>query len=260
MNVLDHYISSAPCPQNAVDIFRGEWASKFSGQLANISAGAAPLFEDPRIQWAVKEMGGVRARSVLELGPLEAGHTYMLEEAGAASILAIEANTRAYLKCLVAKELLGMRDAHFVCGDFTEYLRACDTRFDASFASGVLYHMRDPIELIALLSKASRQLFIWTHYFDAALINAKAQYIQKFPSQTVGEYGGFKCTYHRYEYQTALDFQGFCGGSAPYSNWIQRDDIIACLRHFGFSDIRTSFEERDHPNGPAFALVASKAS
>ena len=260
MNVLDHYLASAPCPQNAVDIFRGEWASKFPGPLADVAAGSAPLFEDPRILWAVEQMGGVRDRTILELGPLEAGHTFMLERAGAASVLAVEANTRAYLKCLVAKELTGITRSQFVCGDFVEYLRGCGARFDACVASGVLYHMRDPLELLGLLSRVSDRIFIWTHYFDAAVIKANSTISKKFPSHAHGEYGGFRCEYHRYEYQQALDYQGFCGGPAPYSHWIKREDILACLRHFGFGNVQTSFEQPDHQNGPAFALLATRAA
>jgi len=259
MNVLDHYIASAPSPQAALDIFHGEWASKFPEPLADVTAGPIPLFQDSRICWALEQMGGVKGQSILELGPLEAGHTYMLEKAGAGSIIAVEANTRAYLKCLVAKELLHISRAQFLCGDFVEYLRVCKTRFDTCIASGVLYHMRNPIELIALLSKASDRLFLWTHYFDASVIMANAGIRQKFPSHAQGDHEGFACTYHRYEYQQALDYQGFCGGSAPYSNWLEREDILACLRHFGFGEISTSFEQPDHPNGPAFALVASKS-
>ena len=258
MSNLEHYVASAPSPQNAADIFRGEWASRFPGPLAGVAAGTALLFEDARLAWAIEQMGGVRGRTILELGPLEAGHTYMLEAAGAASVLAIEANTRAYLKCLVAKELLGIARARFLCGDFMEYLRACGTRFDLCVASGVLYHMRDPIELLALLAKAGDRVFIWTHYFDAAAIRANAPVSKKFRSESAGEHSGFRCTYHRHEYQQSLDCQGFCGGSAPYCHWMRREDILACLRHFGFGDIRIGFEQPDHPNGPAFALVATR--
>ena len=47
-------------------------------------------------QWL--DIIGVDGRRVLELGPLEGGHSYMLQRAGAARVLAIEANTRAFLK------------------------------------------------------------------------------------------------------------------------------------------------------------------
>ena len=77
-------------------------------------------------------------RTVLELGPLEAGHSYLLERLGAAEIVGIEANTRAYLRCLVVKEILGLGRARFLCGEFVSYLRTSDRRFDLAVASGVL--------------------------------------------------------------------------------------------------------------------------
>jgi SAM-dependent methyltransferase len=80
---------------------------------------------------------------VLELGPLEGGHSFMFERLGAREVIAIEANPRAYLKCLIIKELLDLRRVRFLCGDFLEYLRADGTDFDLVFASGVLYHMRN---------------------------------------------------------------------------------------------------------------------
>ena len=82
------------------------------------------FFDDGRIQFAVGRFGGVQGLSILELGPLESGHPYMLQKAGAREIVAVEANTRAYLKCLIAKEVLGLEAAHFTLGDFEEYLRA----------------------------------------------------------------------------------------------------------------------------------------
>jgi hypothetical protein len=170
--VLDHYVTCAPNPQNALDLFKGEWASKLPAPLAHLDAGENVLFEDPRIPWAAEKLGGVNGKDVLELGPLEAGHTYMLEQLGAASILSVESNTRAFLKCLVIKELLGLEKAHFICGDFVEYLRSGNERFDVVIASGVLYHMKNPAELIALLSQATDKIFIWTHYYDRDLVSS----------------------------------------------------------------------------------------
>ena len=75
------------------------------------------------MHWLVEQLGGVRDLSILELGPLEGGHTYWLEKMGAKSILALEANTRAFLKCLVVKEVYGLERAKFLCGDFMGFLR-----------------------------------------------------------------------------------------------------------------------------------------
>jgi hypothetical protein len=255
--VLDHYINSAPNPQNVVDIFEGEWASKFPEPFADLKAGSSLLFEDPRISWAAEKLGGVEGKNVLELGPLEGGHTYMLERLGAASVLSIEANTRAYLKCLIAKEILELKRAHFLCGDFVEYLRNEDTRFDVTIASGVLYHMKNPVELIGLLSKVTNKIFIWTHYYDYEIISDNSSIPKnKFGETTTFEHGGFRHDLHRYYYDTALDSKGFCGGSDVFSNWMSRRDILASLEHFGFGDIQVGFDHPEHPNGPAFAVSA----
>ena len=122
--ILDQYVTTTPSPQNAVDIFAGEWSSKLPEPFAEVRAGSALLFADARLEWGLTQLGGVTGKTVLELGPLEGGHTYMLEQGGAASVVAIEANTRAYLKCLITKELLGLKRARFLCGNFVAFLQA----------------------------------------------------------------------------------------------------------------------------------------
>ncbi len=257
MEILDSYIKSYPCEQNALDIFKSEWASRLPDRFAELAAGQIPLFEDGRIHWCVKTLGGIADRTVLELGPLEAGHTYMLEKMGAASILSIEANTRAYLKCLIIKEILELKRAKFICGDFVKYLQNCSTKFDVCIASGVLYHMTNPVELLSLISQVTNKVFIWTHYYDQDLLQANPHKIaKKFLSSISAEHNGFKHTLYRYEYLTALDDAGFCGGSQPFSNWMSRADILACLKYVGFNEIEINFEQPEHPNGPSFALLA----
>ena len=66
--ILDHYLESAPSPQNALSIFQGEWSSKLPAPFADCQAGSTPLFEDARIQWFVDAIGGVQGKTVLELG------------------------------------------------------------------------------------------------------------------------------------------------------------------------------------------------
>ena len=245
---------SAPNPQNALDIFKGEWSSTLPKELGNLQAGASALFEDARIHWIAEQWNGLKDQTILELGPLEGGHSYMMERYGAASIVAIEANARAYLKCLVVKELLDLKRTTFLCGDFIKFLRQNSLQFDICVASGVLYHMQNPIELLELISKVSDRVLIWTHYFDSNLLEDA-----RFTAHTEAEQAGFKHTLHRHEYQNALGWSGFCGGSAPYCNWLSREDILQGLQRFGFSDIQIGFDDADHPNGPAFAIAATKA-
>src|SRR5579862_3723444 len=115
-SVLDAYVREVPSGANALRIFEGEWTSRLPEPYADAS-GSAALFEDPRIRWGIEQLGGVAGFDVLELGPLEAAHTSMVEAAGAASITAVEGNTRAFLRCLIVKELLGLTRSRFLLGD-----------------------------------------------------------------------------------------------------------------------------------------------
>jgi hypothetical protein len=257
-NISGRYISSAPGAQNALDIFKGEWWSRLPEPYARLQAGKIRVFEDPRVHWALSQLGSVNGQTVLELGPLEGAHAYMLERAGCGSIVSIEANPRAYLKCLVVKEIVELTRTHFLCGDFLEYLRNSPPRADAVFASGVLYHMSNPAELMALVSKITGRLFLWTHYYDAGIISQNRKLASRFAREHQSEYAGFQHHLFRYDYGGSLRLARFCGGTRPYAHWMLREEIIAGLKHFGFSEIRTSFEEPDHPNGPAFALIAAR--
>ncbi len=60
---------------------------------------------------------------------------------------------------------------------------------------------------------------------------------------------------HRQEYKIALNHSGFCGGSDDYSYWLSRDEILACLKFFGFKRIQISFDHPNHVHGPCFAYV-----
>ena len=266
VQILDQYVITIPTVQNAIDIFKGEWTSKFLALpetspfgSAVTSPGYTPLFEDSRIEWMLSQIGGCKDFSVLELGPLEGGHTYMLEQAGAKSILSVESNTRAFLKCLITKEVMNLKNASFVLGDFCEYLKNIngDVKYDLIIASGVLYHMKNPVRLLADISRHTEKVFLWTHYYDPDIIMS-SPVREKIGNPEKLEEGGFSCEAYRYEYKTALEWIGFCGGTDVYSRWIGKDDIIDCLKHFGFKKITIGFDHPDHINGPSFALMCSK--
>jgi hypothetical protein len=255
---LDAYVRTAPGPANAVDIFKGQWTSKLPPPYDGLTGGVAPLYDDPRVQLALEVLGGVRGKRVLELGPLEGGHTYLLDRAGAAHILAIEGNTRAFLKCLVVKELVGMPAAHFACGDFMEYLRGTPERVDVAVASGVLYHMMSPVELLARLSRVADAVYIWTHYYDEALLAARLANARRVVSPEEAEYEGFRHRQFRFQYGSALERDDFCGGNRPEARWLTRADILAAMAHFGYSRVHPFYEQPEHPHGPAFSVVAQR--
>ncbi len=98
-NELDLYTTQEPSHALAFDLFSDTWFST----VPHYGLGAAPHFEDGRIQWLERVCGGFAGKSVLELGPMEGGHTYMLSHGGASRVLAIEANSKAFLKCLLVQ-------------------------------------------------------------------------------------------------------------------------------------------------------------
>jgi 2-polyprenyl-3-methyl-5-hydroxy-6-metoxy-1,4-benzoquinol methylase len=256
------YVTAAPSPQHALDIFKGEWASALPAPWGDAyKAGHLPLFADTALLWALPLLGGVRDRRVLELGPLEGLHTYLLRQQGAASITAIEANPRAYLRCLVIKEITGLTGVQFLHGDFVAFLREHrDARFDIVVASGVLYHMEDPAELLGLLAGVSDTLYLWTHYFDAELVRRTPNIEARFKKPESRTTMGFQHVVYPYQYAHERFLGTFYGGPKQYANWITRDDIVRALRHFGFHDINVGHEEEMHIHGPAFAIVARKTA
>jgi hypothetical protein len=254
----DPLVTEAPSPSTALDIFAGEWTSRFPPPLDDADAGTIPLFADARLDWAITELGGVAEQSVLECGPLEGMHTYMLLQRHAREVLAIEANRQAFLRCLIVKELLELDRAKFLCGDVVRFLDETPDHFDLCVASGVLYHMRNPAELVYLTSKAADRLYLWTHYWDGAVAES-TRHTGLFTSHTPHEYRGFRHTVHRHEYGPALRTSAFLGGSGSAGNWLSRDDVLGCLEHFGWRVDAVAFEDRAHPNGPSLALVARRA-
>ena len=257
----DAFCRALPSAQTAVDIFAGQWSSRLPPPFEALTGGTALLFEDDRITWGDARFGGVKGMRVLELGPLEGGHTFMLDRLGASEVTAIEANQQAYLRCLVAKELLGIPSASFLCGDFMAYLRDAverGARWDLCLASGVLYHQQDPVTLLELATQVSDRLFVWTHYYDTDVIDRRQEIAAKFATASENSTSGFRHTLYRYEYGEALDWQGFCGGLASWTTWMNKSDIVGALEHFGFEVVGT-LDDPDHPNGPAFCFAARRS-
>jgi spermidine synthase len=141
-------IASSSNPENEIDIFAGHWASDLSDIVPGVVSGSTKHFSvDQRSILAMKTLAGGRSERklrVLELGPLEGGHTYQFEKMGVAEIIAVESNAEAFLKCLIVKNLFGLQKARFLLGDFVEFLKQNTNRYDLIFCCGVLYHMQDP--------------------------------------------------------------------------------------------------------------------
>ncbi|HEX2028329.1 MAG TPA: class I SAM-dependent methyltransferase [Nitriliruptorales bacterium] len=251
-----HYVTAAPSAQHQLDLFRGEWTSAvpLPGE-DTVSGPRRDLFDDPRMAWMIDRLRPGERWRILELGPLEGGHTAMLEQAGATDIVAVEAHERAFLRCLVVKNLLDLR-AHFLLGDFVAYLRHTAERFDLCVASGVLYHMAEPLQLLQLIAERCRRVFLWTHLYDPVVMARRPDVAARFSGTTRLEQAGTTCTGYRYEYREGRGLPSFCGGPLPHSHWITRDALLEALRAFGYTHVEVAFDEPDREHGPALAVLA----
>jgi hypothetical protein len=243
---LPQFVVSSPSHQNGVDIFQGRWICLLP--VAGLRSGGMRLFdpEDPRPQMVVDVCGGIEGFKVLELGPLEGGHSYQLERLGAGSILALESSPEFYLKSLIAKEVLGLK-TRYLLGDFNRFLEETTERYDLVFASGVLYHMPDPLHTLYLISKVTPRVFVWSHYvLPPAGLTA--------PRVTRH---GYTAPYYEYVYPPDAPFRGF-SGVMPSANRMLLKDIVGALEAFGFDRVTITEDAPQHPHGPAVSLVGEK--
>lgn len=253
------YCQSAPSNQTAIDIFKDAWLTAFPPELG-VEAGVVKHFEDDfRVPWVQERIAdGLVNKTVLELGPYEAFGTWQLEKCGARSVVAIEANDVNYLKCLVVKELTGIR-ARFLYGDFVQYLENCRERFDVVWASGVLYHSATPLRLLRAISRVTDTIFLHTHYYADEPIR-KSAHARSFFFPThdrVERDGEFSARLHYRKYGQ-LKRGLFSGGPHTYSYWMEKDDVFAFLRVCGFDDIVIGVDDPGNPNGPAMFCLARR--
>lgn len=251
-SVLDLHSSSYPSHEAALKLFEGTWSSHIPGY----GFGPIELFDDHRIKWLAQQCAGLYGKKILELGPLEGGHTSMLAGMGA-KVTSIESNSISYLKCLTVKNILKF-DAEFLYGDFRKYLNETNERFDIVVASGVLYHMTDPITLLDQISMITDSILLWTHYYDGDIISASPLISHKFAMEpTFMEARGRKWEMRKQCYLEALEWGGFSGGAEQYSYWLTRSTLIGYLEDLGFS-LSVTGESSTHPHGPALTIFASR--
>jgi hypothetical protein len=150
-----------------------------------------------------------------------------------------------------------MGELDLLLGDFVEFLRADVRSFDVCLAMGVLYHMADPVELIALTAERSSRLVVWTHYYDEHFISECAPTWRKhFGESTEVITRGFRHMQHRFSYGAGKRLAGFYGGNAAYASWLSRDELLGALEHFGWRAITIGPEVTNDPRGPSLTLTA----
>lgn len=256
---LDEYVQKMPSHQNAIDILPG-WSQAFPDELG-LNAGIIHLHQDPRVAWALEKFGSVEGKKVLEIGPLEGGHTFMLDQQNPALLDAVEANKLCYLRCLVTKEIMKLRHANFYLGDCQMWLEERPDRYDLVVASGVLYHMKDPVRFLDAIERRADSLFLWTHYADDEAMPVGDPRRGAFVGESVvREHRGVSVRLHPRSYLGAWRDKAFCGGMNDLHHWIEKRSLLELLATYGFDDVEVWLDEPAHDYGPAFCLFARRST
>lgn len=255
-DLFQRYVTATPSLQNAVDAVPG-WTTALPRELG-VTSGTLGLVNDTRIFWLMDRLGSIAGWDILELGPLEGGHTSMLHAAGA-SVMAIEANRLAFLRCLITKELLRLDRARFLLGDFTQGLGPAEGRYDLILAAGVLYHLRDPVAVLEAIAARSDRLYLWTHVFDgAAMPKGDPRRLAMTGRSSIRHCAGVPVTLHERSYHGAEQAVSFCGGVRDRHVWMDRCDLLAALGALGFDDIEIAHDEPHAAAGPALSILARR--
>lgn len=253
--IRDSYETKEPSNQNIFNRFKGNFATIFPGVD---TGGYSNLSNDNRIHWC-NSLFNFKNKKILECGPLELGHSFMMNKFGAENIKAIENNWYCYLKCLAVKEAFKLNNIDLLFGDVIEYLKKSNDKYDFVLCSGILYHLINPIELIHLISKVTDNVFIWTHVFDKnSEILKKRNIVQSEIKYDQEVYKGGRNQYSD-NGQSKLE-SIYCGGKFKISFWIDENDLYKGLKKYGFINIKKNNELSDynHEAGPCISIFASK--
>ena len=258
--ILDQYVREAPAPQHALDIFKGDWWSSLPGELSRLQAGQLPLFDDSRIHWAIEALGGVSGKRVLELGPLEGGHTYLLERAGAQSDPRHRGEQESLPQVPDREGASSGSSARASCSEISR---------SSTCAQGVSASMPQSSRARSITfaspsssSRTSRALPITYSSGLSTYVKERLDAIphmaHRFGESHEAEFGGFRHTRHPYYYRDFLDTSRFAGGTEEFSHWLSRADLLGALRHAGLAEIVVGEEDLEHPNGPCISPAARR--
>jgi hypothetical protein len=237
---FETYESRTPAPQNAIDAVPG-WNTMFPAKYG-VVAGNRVHMQDERIVWAADRFGPLADKNVLELGPLEGAHTFQLHQRGA-HVVAVEANKQAFLRCLITKEILGMRRAKFMLGDCIKFLEQNETRYDLIVACGVLYHMTDPARFLEAVASRTDAIYLWTTYFDDSPLPESDPRSYGFAqTRELREFRGTTLTLYRRNYSGVHTNADFSGGIYEYPRWMIRSDILSALNLLGFTSLEVEHD------------------
>jgi len=240
-----HRFNSDDERENAFQIY-DNWVTSFHFDGREYGA-PKPLVTDHSPEIAqLNEAFPLKGARVLELGPLEGGRTKQMANLGASLIVGVESNPEAFSKCCLVKSVFGLDSARFVFGDFNAFMEKDGPRktpqYDICVASGVLYHMEDPLHAIDLMAASAPAVYVWT---CVASERAPTGEWIDLKDREGRIYRGRRNYYRTTEH---------LGGIHPSAVWLSEEDCLRAFQDRGCEIQRLGGEE--HPNGRVIAFIA----
>jgi hypothetical protein len=255
---MSKFSPDAPSDGNSYRVYADAW--KFDFDKISEAEILHIIDRDPRPLWCSETFTNFSKMTVAELGPADGYNTAGLERLGAKRVIAVEGNVDAFLRCLILKNALNLR-AKFFLGDFNRLFEVSELKHDLLYASGVLYHLPDPLKFIEDASQNSKNLFLWTHFYDQESVDKieNESYCFRDKITEVRSFRGRQVTYHRRVYDTDhVASAGYIGGLKEAASWISREDLFAALDLCGY-EIKKVVEDPFAPGRmPAVNILATK--
>ncbi len=229
-------------PVNQLDIAheferRKPWVTKFLIQGTEYG-GEFDAMNDDRIGQFFRYFPN--ARTILELGALEGGHSFALANPPTVQrVVAVEGRISNIERARFVQRLVSTDKVEFLEANLENFELSTLGNFDATFCSGVLYHLPEPWKLIQQCAQISPNLFLWTHY--AGENEAK---------ETLhGQRGKW------HEEGGLLDP---LSGLSKRSFWPTMGSLIGLLTASGFRTVHLIENELTHANGLVVTLAATQ--
>lgn len=209
----------------------GPWISKFTIDGVDTGGWFDVLNDGRATRWLDAIDGPV---SVLECGSLEGGHTALIaRHPNVINVLGLEGREANLRKCRFIHQQLGITNSRFDQCDLDTEPMDQFGQFDATFCSGVLYHLMRPVEFFRRIN--SPDVFLGTHY---SLENETTH--EGMQGRWYAEHG----------------LADVLSGLSEKSFWLTLPNIERMIADCGYSI--TSLETREAPNGPWVDVMAWK--
>lgn len=216
----------------------GPWLTRFWVEGVPCGGDSYDPTDDARMKMFEAKANPLKGKRVLELGPLEGGHTLQLARKGAA-VVGIEGHETNVERCLFVKEFFHLEDVDFIVGDLRTFNFRPLGQFDFIFNVGVLYHLDEPWKLLASLRGAAQRMFISTHCAPPDKVDA----------EVVADGHSL-----RGMWWIEGPLEAALSGLQPKSFWPTRDCLEEMLAISGWPRLSWMDYNPDFQNGPLAAL------